>query len=132
MSSEERSAEASRALLIAALGGLLGFTEACVSSSPASTSQVGAFGADTPVPATACATGVIPNPQVTSTMMAVLSQDQFVAQCNARHGIYELQPGCGGSNSCRGMSYDATTQTLSEHTCRSTNTCGGYSCVICS
>jgi hypothetical protein len=29
------------------------------------------------------------------------------------------------------MSYDTETQTLLQHTCRATNTCAGFSCVIC-
>jgi len=60
-----------------------------------------------------------------------MTHDQFTAQCEAQAGIVEVQPHCGGSNSCRGMSYDVDTQTLAEHTCRATNTCAGYNCVIC-
>jgi hypothetical protein len=60
-----------------------------------------------------------------------MTQDVFTSQCNARHGLFEVQPHCGGSNACRGMSYDSETKTLTEHSCRATNTCAGFSCVIC-
>jgi hypothetical protein len=64
--------------------------------------------------------------------MEVLTQQQFEDMCSARDGIFEIQPHCGGSNACRGFSYDSGTLTLTEHTCRATNQCGGWSCVICS
>ena len=86
---------------------------------------------DTPVPDTACDGGVSPDAGVTSSTTGALTLEQFTALCDAKHGIVEIQPHCGGSNACRGMSYDSNTQTLTEHTCRGTNTCGGYSCVIC-
>ena len=126
MSGSEKPLSASSALLGAALGGLLCLsTQACGGSSVAETTE------DTPQPNTACQTGVSPNPQVTSTSVVQLTQDQFKAQCDQRHGVFEVQPECGGSNSCRGMSYDTKTETLTEHNCRATNTCAGYTCVIC-
>lgn len=85
----------------------------------------------TPIPSTKCASGQVPNPAVTSTVVGALTQDAFAALCAARNGIFEIQPLCGGSNSCRGMSYDSGTQTLIEHSCQATNTCAGYSCVVC-
>jgi len=85
----------------------------------------------TPIPATKCETGRVPNPQVTSTVVGALSQDEFASRCAALNGIFEIQPLCGGSNSCRGMSYDSGSQTLTEHSCQATNTCSGYSCVVC-
>jgi len=60
-----------------------------------------------------------------------MTLDLFTSQCNAENGIVEIQPHCGGSNACRGMSYDTELQTLIEHTCRSMNSCAGYSCVVC-
>lgn len=85
----------------------------------------------TPVPATKCASGRVSNPAVTSTVVGALTQDEFASRCTARNGIFEIQPLCGGSNSCRGMSYDSGSQTLTEHSCQATNTCAGYSCVVC-
>ena len=85
----------------------------------------------TPIPATKCASGRVPNPAVTSTVVGALTQDEFASRCAAQNGIFEIQPLCGGSNSCRGMSYDAGSQTLTEHSCQATNTCAGYSCVVC-
>ncbi|MGH7285816.1 MAG: hypothetical protein ACRELY_30215 [Polyangiaceae bacterium] len=125
MSDSGTSRSASSALLGAALGGLLCMsTQACGGSSIEQTE-------DSPQPATACSTGVSPNPKVSSTSVETLTKDQFQAQCDQRHGIFEVQPECGGSNACRGMSYDTNTSTLSEHDCRATNTCAGYTCVIC-
>jgi hypothetical protein len=85
----------------------------------------------TPIPATKCASGQVPNPAVTSTAVGALTQDEFAMRCAAQNGIFEIQPLCGGSNSCRGMSYDAGSETLTEHSCQATNTCAGYSCVVC-
>lgn len=85
----------------------------------------------TPIPATKCASGQVPNPEVTSTVVGALTQDEFASRCAALNGIFEIQPLCGGSNSCRGMSYDSGSQTLTEHSCQATNTCAGYSCVVC-
>jgi len=85
----------------------------------------------TPIPATKCASGQVPHPTVTSTVVGALTQDAFAALCAAQNGIFEIQPLCGGSNSCRGMSYDSGEQTLTEHSCQATNTCAGYSCVVC-
>ena len=142
----EKKPVASQALLSAALGGLLSVacmaTVACStgsSGSGASSDTVsGADGStgvttngDTPIPDTTCDGGVSPNPTITSTTVGAVTLAQFTAQCDAKHGIFETQPHCGGSNSCRGMSYDSNTQTLTQHSCRATNTCAGYSCIVC-
>lgn len=131
----ETGSGASQALLSAALGGLLSLASVACGSSGASASAAAAStettNGDTPIPATACDGGVSPDPTVTSTAAGALTLGQFTSQCNTLNGIVEIQPHCGGSNACRGMSYDTETQTLSEHTCRATNTCAGYSCVVC-
>lgn len=87
--------------------------------------------ARTPVAHTSCDGGVLPDAGITSTTHGPVTLDEFTALCDAKQGIVEIEPHCGGSNGCRGMSYDSTTQTLTEHTCRGTNTCAGYSCVVC-
>jgi len=127
---EERSPGASQALLAAALGGLLCVASSgCASSSNAS---VPATNEDTPVPATECPSGYSTNPTVSATTVVDgVTQESFKSQCDGKNGIFEIQPQCGGSNACRGMSYDSKTQTVSEHNCRATNTCAGYSCVVC-
>jgi hypothetical protein len=133
----DQGSSASQALLAAALGGLLCVAVGCSTSSTAGSnsaagsSSVSASNGDTPIPATECDGGVSPNPQVTSSAVLDLTQDQFAKQCAARNGTFEIQPHCGGSNSCRGMSYDLETTALTEHSCRATNTCAGYSCVVC-
>jgi len=130
---DETDHPASHALLSAALGGLLCVaTSRCSANSAGSDSGASSVNGDTPIPAIACDAGVSPDPSVTSaTIVANMTESEFMAQCDAVSGILEIQPHCGGSNSCRGMSYDLETQTLSEHTCRATNTCAGYSCVVC-
>jgi hypothetical protein len=133
---------ASPALLAAALGGLLCIASTACSgaqssstSSPtdagttASTGPTG--GGDSPYPSFECDAGVASDPAITSTAVGAVSQDDFTAQCDAKGGVFEVQPHCGGSNNCRGMSYDSKTQTLTEHSCRATNTCAGFSCVMC-
>lgn len=90
----------SRALLFAAVGGFLG----CAGSDA----------------------GTI----TSSTTDASMTLETFTARCTARHGTVELHGHCGGANSCKGMSYDTATHVLTEHTCKASNTCAGYSCVI--
>ena len=69
----------------------------------------------TPIPATKCESGQVPSPVVTSSVVVALTRDEFASRCAALNGIFEVQPLCGGYNSCRGMSYDSGTQTLTEH-----------------
>jgi len=101
------------------------------SGTPDTSSAVISTNPHTPIPATKCESGQVPNPKVTSTVVGALTQDEFASRCAALNGIFEIQPLCGGSNSCRGMSYDSGEQTLTEHSCQATNTCAGYSCVVC-
>lgn len=107
----------SRALLSAAIGGLLSVGGlACDSSSGSSP------------------TGLDPDggtPHITSSsLVADMTVERFTADCDARSGTVELHSHCGGLNSCQGFSYDTGTQVLTEHTCRALNTCAGYSCVV--
>lgn len=136
---------ASDALVAAALSGLLCVASAGCSSpqtssekndggAAGSTADSGATvssGGDSPYPSFECDAGVSPDPAITTTTVGVVTQDDFTAQCNAKGGTFEVQPHCGGSNNCRGMSYDSNTETLTEHSCRATNTCAGFSCVVC-
>ncbi|MEB2314000.1 MAG: hypothetical protein OZ928_19305 [Polyangiaceae bacterium] len=101
----------SRALGAAALAGLVGLAvSACGASTPESNTPGGEITSSEVVPDLTLAT--------------------FTAQCDERHGKVEVHPHCGGVNTCKGFSYDTSTQTLTEHTCKGLNTCGGYSCVI--
>jgi hypothetical protein len=128
MTSSGDSLAASQALLTAALGGLLVLATACSGNSSA-TPEVNE---DTPQPATTCSNRASDNPTISSSMLEPsLTQGEFSSQCSAMNGIMEIQPHCGGSNACRGMSYDSSKQLLTEHNCRAVNSCGGYSCVIC-
>jgi len=150
---------ASEKLLTAALGGLLVLAPACSATSPGSTppadsgvadaadaaAVVDATAPDATVDATvdaaddaapeasiACEAGVSDAPEITSTQIGPgLSLEDFTDQCTEQGGTVEIEPHCGGENSCRGMSYDTNTETLSEHTCKGMNTCAGYSCIIC-
>jgi hypothetical protein len=101
------------------------------SSTGSATQATASTDIDTPIPDTECDGGVSPTPQVTSSTVGALTEDQFTSMCAAQNGIFELQPHCSGSNACRGMSYWSENQTLIQHTCRAQNSCAGYSCVIC-
>jgi hypothetical protein len=59
-----------------------------------------------------------------------MTLEKFTAECDARGGVIEMHPHCGGVNTCKGMSYDETIGVLTEHTCKGLNTCAGYSCVV--
>jgi hypothetical protein len=121
-SDERGPSPASRALLSAALGGLLAALPAC-STSPGSQGDAGSL---------ACEAGVPDGGVVTSSTNAPgLTLEQFTSDCTARGGAVEIEPECGGRNSCRGMSYDTGDGVLTEHTCKGLNTCAGYSCIIC-
>lgn len=152
---DEASASVSQALLSAALGGLLCVASVAACSGMASGggpsggggdpgdpnggSSSGSSGAladvpdgEGPMPDTACDAGVFVSPMVTSmSLFADMTEQQFTSMCDAQNGIVEVQPHCGGLNACRGFSYDNTTDILSVHTCRATNSCSGWSCVIC-
>jgi hypothetical protein len=71
--------------------------------------------------------GVVTSSEVVTDMTLTL----FTTQCDARGGVVEIHPHCGGANSCKGMSYDTGTLVLTEHSCRGMNACAGYSCIIC-
>lgn len=57
--------------------------------------------------------------------------EEFTADCDAVGGSIEIHPHCGGSNTCKGMSYDTGTKVYTEHSCKGLNTCAGFSCVLC-
>jgi len=115
------SPKPSAALLSAALGALLLAAPACDGTS---VNQV-------PSQPFECASGVSPTPEVTSSKVQAMTQAQFTSECEARNGVFEIEPHCGGLNHCRGLSYDTGIQVLTEHTCRATNTCAGFSCIVC-
>ena len=71
-------------------------------------------------------------PSVTSTTIVTdMTQEKFTAECDARHGVVEIPPHCGGFNTCMGFSYWADMQELTEHTCKGMSSCVGFSCVVC-
>lgn len=79
-----------------------------------------------------CPSGAVITPVITVTKADVtMTQAEFQAECEKRHGVFEIEPHCGGSNGCRGFSYDETVDTYTEHSCQGANTCGGFSCIIC-
>jgi hypothetical protein len=126
-----RSPATNQALLAAALAGLLSTAQACSSSDTDPADGAGQTGSSSSSVA-GCETGVVSNPSVTSTSKEAITQEAFSATCASRNGTVQVHPHCGGANSCRGMSYDSETETLTEHSCRATNTCTGFSCIICS
>jgi len=123
---DDADSPASHALLSAALSGLL-----CVAL-PACTTNRDSADSNSVSSTFECDGGVAADAGITSSMMvANMTMSDFSSQCAMRNGIMETIAECRGANTCRGMSYDTETQTLTQHTCRATNTCGGYSCVIC-
>ena len=79
---------------------------------------------------TACGSSSGSGVITSSKVVPDMTQQKFTQMCDQRHGTVEVIPECGGSNSCKGMSYDTGTQTLVEHTCKGSNTCAGYNCKI--
>lgn len=125
---------ASHALLSAALGGLLCLASAAcgASTEPTEVEAEASSSGGAASGQAGCDAGVDPNPHITSSeTIADLTLEAFTADCNTQNGVVEVHPHCGGVNSCRGISYDSDTDTLTEHTCRGANTCTGFSCVVC-
>jgi hypothetical protein len=70
-------------------------------------------------------------PHITSSENAgAVTVEQFTELCDKRSGTVEVMPHCGGFATAKGFSYDSTTQLLSEHTCKGSNTCAGWNCAI--
>ncbi|MGC4088068.1 MAG: hypothetical protein QM756_09255 [Polyangiaceae bacterium] len=67
-----------------------------------------------------------------STLVPGLTEAAFTEMCAERGGVVEVIAHCGGLNTCRGFSYDSTTELLSEHTCKGAATCGGWNCLLSS
>lgn len=111
---------ANQRLLGTALAGLL-----CLATAGCSSKQ------ETPASVPETVGGAVADPpHITSSKAAgVLTVDDFTALCDERGGAVEVMPHCGGFATAKGFSYDTSTQTLSEHTCMGTNTCGGWNCV---
>lgn len=102
----------SRQLLNAALSGLL-----CLSASSCTHKTVDGT-----------ATG--PGEITSSKHVDALDEAGFTQLCDARAGMVEVMPHCGGFATGPGFSYDLTTSTLAEHSCKGANTCAGWNCVI--
>ena len=106
---------ATSTLLSAALAGLLTVAAPACSSSTSSSDE----------PAGETAAHI-----TSSTEVPGMTAEAFTAACDDRGGTVEVIPHCGGLNTCKGFSYDTSTQLLSEHTCKGAATCGGWNCVI--
>jgi hypothetical protein len=60
-----------------------------------------------------------------------LTYEQVRALCDARGGHMETYAACAGANRCRGLSYLAYDPfPLTEHTCKGSNSCSGFGCVV--
>lgn len=113
---------ATEALVAAALAGLLVTASGCNSSEGAAQSAGSVAACDGGMPAT---------PTITSSEVRAMTEQEFRDLCTQKGGTFEIEPHCGGLNSCRGLSYDTGTQTLTDHSCRGANTCAGFSCIVC-
>jgi hypothetical protein len=79
----------------------------------------------------ACSTETRGGDGITSSeLIEGMTEADFTERCDARGGMVEVIPHCGGLNTCKGFSYDITTSLLSEHTCAKAATCTGWNCVI--
>jgi hypothetical protein len=125
--SHDDPSRASHALLTAALGGLLSVA-ACSGQrqSPDAPQML-----DGSAAVYQCPGDPVPNASISSSTTVSLTLSDFTSQCDGLGGVVEIQPHCGGSNACRGMSYDTGTQVLTQHSCRGLNTCAGYTCIVC-
>jgi Cytochrome c len=56
--------------------------------------------------------------------------DKFSAECDERGGFVQTHAVCSGNNNCKGVSYNKYSYTMTEHTCKALNSCGGMSCVL--
>ncbi len=114
MASQSKPTEptVSRQLMNAALSGLL-----CLSASSCTTEKT--------VDGSPTGPGVITSSQHVDS----LDEAGFTALCDARSGTVEVMPHCGGFATAKGFSYDYTTSTLAEHSCKGANTCAGWNCV---
>ena len=69
-------------------------------------------------------------PTITSTTDSPnMNLSTFSDQCKTRGGLVETLASCSGASTCKGISFNAGSKQLVEHTCAGGNTCGGYSCV---
>jgi hypothetical protein len=74
---------------------------------------------------------VVTGPEVTSVeVVADMTVERFIDDCDALNGFVQFHATCAGVNSCRGLSFNRFSNELMEHTCRAVNSCGGYSCVV--
>jgi hypothetical protein len=55
--------------------------------------------------------------------------ERFSDECRQRGGLVQMHAVCSGNNACKGVSFNKYSFTLTEHTCKAMNTCGGMSCV---
>lgn len=107
----------SRALALAALGGLL-----CLATC--------ALGCEDKEPSGARGSAAGVSATITAARTdTTITLESFSAECAARSGTLQIHPHCGGANDCKGMSYDSGTHVYTEHTCKGLNTCTGFSCV---
>jgi len=106
--------EASKALLTAAMAGLMG-----LGASACGTKEKIVTVAAASAPAV-----------VTSTVVdKTLSLAKFNLDCKSRGGLVQTHASCAGANTCAGVSYHSSSGKLSEHTCKAANICAGMSCV---
>lgn len=69
------------------------------------------------------------NKVISSRIDSTITAKNFESSCDSAGGIVEIHASCGGTNSCKGLSYNKWSHKLTEHSCKAANTCGGFTCV---
>ena len=123
MSDNKAQKQPSNSLALAAMAGLLGAASAACGSLPFNKKE----SKDNAAPTSnnsAAAPSITSKKNVPDMTFALFSD-----QCKARQGFVETHAACGGSGSCKGMSFNQYSKDLIEHSCKGGNTCAGMSCV---
>ena len=120
MSDKSATIKPSASLAAAAMAGLLGMGVSACGKLPLSKDKKD----------DQAATTTATDPKVTSKKnVPDMTFALFAEQCKGRSGLVETHAACGGSGSCKGMSFNKYSKDLIEHTCKGANSCAGISCV---
>lgn len=126
MSDKVATIKPSASLAAAAMAGLLGIGASACGNLPLTKDKK-----DDQAATTSTTTSNLPEaPKVTSKKnVPDMTFALFAEQCKGRSGLVQTHAACGGTGSCKGMSFNKYSKDLVEHTCKGINTCAGMSCV---
>jgi hypothetical protein len=114
-----------------AVAGLSLTLTACLGDSSDTNEPVAqASSSSTAVSSSATGHGTSSNEKIISvTKDTTMTVERYVADCQKSGGLVEMHAVCGGTNSCKGTSFNKWSFKIHEHTCKGVNTCGGASCL---